>query len=96
LDAHNVEAAREVRLHEMRRGKSGTDPKKTDPKKTDPKKTDPKKTDPKKTDPKKTDPKKTDPKKTGDGASRQSDKPKGGKDLLNQDIGQLFGKLFKR
>jgi curved DNA-binding protein CbpA len=86
LDAHNVEAAREVRLHEMRRGKSGTDPKKTDPKKTDPKKT----------DPKKTDPKKTDPKKTGDGASRQSDKPKGGKDLLNQDIGQLFGKLFKR
>ena len=28
-DAHNVEAAREVRLHEMRRGTRGTDPKKS-------------------------------------------------------------------
>ncbi|HVW28344.1 MAG TPA: DnaJ domain-containing protein [Polyangiaceae bacterium] len=28
-DAHNVEAAREVRLHEMRRGARGTDPKKS-------------------------------------------------------------------
>jgi curved DNA-binding protein CbpA len=28
-DAHNVEAAREVRLHEMRRGGRGTDPKKS-------------------------------------------------------------------
>jgi hypothetical protein len=30
-DAHNVEAAREVRLHEMRHGKRNSDPKKLTP-----------------------------------------------------------------
>ncbi|HEX4478339.1 MAG TPA: DnaJ domain-containing protein [Polyangiaceae bacterium] len=69
-DASNVEAAREVRLYEMRRGNRPPEPKKGTPNK------------------------KVDPR----GGTPQADKGKPGpnKDLLNQDIGQLFGKLFKR
>jgi curved DNA-binding protein CbpA len=63
-DANNVEAAREVRLFEMRRGKG------------------------------------TDPKKTPQGAARQTSPKAGGKDkkegLGNMDVGELFGKFFKR
>lgn len=68
-DANNVEAAREVRLFEMRRGKKTTDPRKSvspgDPRRTDPR--------------------------TNDKGSRQENKG-----ALNQDIGQIFGKFFKR
>ncbi len=69
-DASNVEAAREVRLYEMRRGNRPPEAKKGAPNK------------------------KVDPK----GAPPPADKgkPAANKDLLNQDIGQLFGKLFKR
>jgi curved DNA-binding protein CbpA len=67
-DANNVEAAREVRLFEMRRGRKTTDPRKSlapaNPKQSQP---------------------------------RSNDKGKAeNKGALNQDIGQIFGKLFKR
>jgi curved DNA-binding protein CbpA len=67
-DAHNVEAAREVRLFGMRRGKHTTDPRKASPDK------------------------RTDPRRTQPGATKKgAEKATGG-----TDIGQLFGKLFKR
>jgi curved DNA-binding protein CbpA len=68
-DANNVEAAREVRLYEMRRGKKTTDPRKSvspgDPRRSQPR------------------------------ANDKAAKPDN-KGALNQDIGQIFGKLFKR
>lgn len=69
-DAHNVEAAREVRLYEMRRGKRTTDPRKAEPKESDARRS----------------------------QQRPNDRaPRGdAKGALNQDIGELFGKLFKR
>ena len=70
-DAHNVEAAREVRLYEMRRGKKTTDPRKSIP-------------------PKENDARRTQPKATERGGKSE---PKGAR---NQDIGEIFGKFFKR
>jgi tetratricopeptide (TPR) repeat protein len=68
-DANNVEAAREVRLYEMRRGKKTTDPRKSvspgDPRR---------------------------PQARANERSAKSDN----KGALNQDIGEIFGKLFKR
>jgi curved DNA-binding protein CbpA len=67
-DANNVEAAREVRLYEMRHGKKTTDPRRSvspgDPRRAQ---------------------------------AKANDKgSKTDKGALNQDIGQIFGKLFKR
>ena len=66
-DARNVEAAREIRLYEMRGGKKGT----TDPRRTVPGR----------------DGKPGGPK-TNPGVSEEK--------TLGQDVGQIFGKLFKR
>jgi len=70
-DAHNVEAAREVRLYEMRRGKRTTDPRKPLP------------------------PRDGDARRTQQRANEKDGKadPKG---APKQDIGEIFGKFFKR
>jgi tetratricopeptide (TPR) repeat protein len=68
-DANNVEAAREVRLYEMRHGKKTTDPRKSLlPGES----------------------RRPQPKPNAKGAKTEN------KGALNQDIGQIFGKLFKR
>jgi curved DNA-binding protein CbpA len=68
-DANNVEAAREVRLYEMRHGKKTTDPRRS----VSP-----------------GDPRRAQPRASDKGAKADN------KGALNQDIGQIFGKLFKR
>jgi cytochrome c-type biogenesis protein CcmH/NrfG len=62
-DPNNMEAAREVRLHDMRRGKRTSDPKKS-----------------------------AATKKTSPGGQPAEEKT----GMLNQDVGAMFGKLFKR
>jgi hypothetical protein len=68
-DANNVEAAREVRLFEMRHGKKTTDPRRS----VSP-----------------GDPRRSQAKQSDKGAKADN------KGALNQDIGQIFGKFFKR
>lgn len=70
-DAHNVEAAREVRLYEMRRGRRTTDARKPLP------------------------PRESEPRRSPPRAGDKDGKPEP-KGALNQDIGEIFGKLFKK